>query len=50
MILIPDVVLNEENRFLDDITLNDMEEALGIPARKIKSTPEGLIKGIIEEG
>jgi hypothetical protein len=35
---------------LDDITLNDMEEALGIPARKIKSTPEGLIKGIIEEG
>jgi hypothetical protein len=27
-----------------------MEEALGIPARKIKSTPEGLIKGIIEEG
>lgn len=50
MILIPDVVLNEENIFLDDITLNDMEEALGIPARKIKSTPEGLIKGIIEEG
>ena len=35
-ILIPDVVLNEENRFLDDITLNDIEEALGIPARKIK--------------
>ncbi|MDP2755757.1 MAG: DUF512 domain-containing protein [Nitrospirota bacterium] len=50
MILIPDVVLNEENRFLDNITLNDMEEALSIPARKIKSTPEGLIKGIIEEG
>ncbi|NCO67857.1 MAG: DUF512 domain-containing protein [Nitrospirae bacterium CG_4_10_14_0_8_um_filter_41_23] len=49
-ILIPDVVLNEENRFLDDITLNDIEEALGIPARKIKSTPEGLIKGIIEDG
>jgi putative radical SAM enzyme (TIGR03279 family) len=50
MILIPDTALNEENRFLDDITLNDIEEALGIPARKIKSTPEGLIKGIIEEG
>jgi len=50
IILVPDIVLNEENRFLDDITLNDMEEALGIPARKIKSTPEGLIKGIIEEG
>ncbi|MEW6417336.1 MAG: DUF512 domain-containing protein [Nitrospirota bacterium] len=47
-ILIPDVVLNEENRFLDDITLNNVEEALGIPVRKIKSTPEGLIKGIAE--
>lgn len=50
IILIPDVVLNEENIFLDNITLNDMEEALGIHARKIKSTPEGLIKGIIEGG
>lgn len=50
MILIPDVVLNEENRFLDNITLNNVEEALGIPARKIKSTPEGLIKGIAEGG
>jgi putative radical SAM enzyme (TIGR03279 family) len=50
MILLPDVVLNEENRLLDNITLNDIEEALGIPARKIKSTPEGLIKGITEGG
>ena len=47
-ILIPDVVLNEENRFLDDITLNDVEEALGITVKKIKPTPEGLIKGIAE--
>jgi putative radical SAM enzyme (TIGR03279 family) len=50
MILLPDVVLNEENRLLDNITLNNIEEALGIPARKIKSTPEGLIKGITEGG
>jgi putative radical SAM enzyme (TIGR03279 family) len=49
MILIPDTVLNEENIFLDDITLKDIEEALGIPVRKIKSTPDGLIKGIAEE-
>jgi len=47
-ILIPDVVLNEENRFLDDITLNDVEEALGITVKKIKPTPEGLVKGIAE--
>jgi putative radical SAM enzyme (TIGR03279 family) len=48
-ILVPDVVLNGEDRFLDDITLRDVEEALGIPARKIESTPEGLLRGIMEE-
>jgi hypothetical protein len=50
MILIPDVVLNEENRFLDNISIQNVEEALGIPTRKIKSTPEGLLKGIAEGG
>jgi len=49
-ILIPDVTLDGEDRFLDDITLRDVGEALGIPARKIASTPDGLIKGIEEEG
>ena len=44
--LIPDVVLNGEDRFLDDITLHDVEEALGIPVRKIASTPDGLIDGL----
>lgn len=48
IILVPDVVLNEEKKFLDDITLNDMEESLGIPVKKITSTPEGLVKGIVE--
>lgn len=48
MILVPDVVLNEENKFLDDITLDDMEASLGIPAKKIDSTPEGLLKVILE--
>ena len=49
-ILVPDVVLNGKNRFLDNVSINDMEEALGIPAKKIKSTPEGLIKVITEKG
>jgi NifB/MoaA-like Fe-S oxidoreductase len=47
MILVPDVVLNEENKFLDDITLEDIEESLGIAARKISSTPDGLLEGLI---
>jgi NifB/MoaA-like Fe-S oxidoreductase len=46
ILLIPDVVLNGEDRFLDNITLHDIEEALGIPARKIASTPEGLTNGL----
>jgi putative radical SAM enzyme (TIGR03279 family) len=45
-ILIPDVVLNGEDKFLDDVTLNDVEEAIGLPVKKIQSTPDGLIKGI----
>jgi putative radical SAM enzyme (TIGR03279 family) len=48
MILIPEVVLDNEDRFLDDVTLPDMEEALKIPVRKISATPEGLLKGLAE--
>jgi len=48
MILVPDVVLNCDDRFLDDVTLNDIKDALGIHVKKISSTPEGLIKGIFE--
>ncbi|HMK50132.1 MAG TPA: DUF512 domain-containing protein [Thermodesulfovibrionales bacterium] len=48
MILVPDVVLNTKDRFLDDVTLQDIKDALGIPVKKISSTPEGIIKGISE--
>jgi putative radical SAM enzyme (TIGR03279 family) len=47
-ILVPDVVLDDQDRFLDNVTLDDMQEALGIPVKKISPTPEGLIKGISE--
>jgi putative radical SAM enzyme (TIGR03279 family) len=51
MVLVPDVVLKDgEDIFLDDFTLKDMEEALGMPVKKIESTPEGLIQGIAREG
>jgi hypothetical protein len=46
ILLVPDVVLDGEDRFLDNITLRDLEEALGMPARKIASTPDGLINGL----
>lgn len=47
-VLVPDVVLNCDDLFLDDITLRDVEEALGISARKIESTPEGFLRGIMD--
>ena len=46
MLLIPDIVLNQENRFLDDVTLNNVEEAIRIPAARIQATPDGLIEGM----
>ncbi len=49
IILVPDVVLNDEDKFLDDISISELEEAVGVPAKKIESTPEGLVKGILEE-
>jgi len=48
MILMPDVVLNGEDKFLDDISLCDVEETVHLPVKKIRSDPEGLIRGITE--
>lgn len=48
ILLVPDVVLDTEDRFLDNVTLRDIEEALGVPARKIAATPDGLINGLAE--
>lgn len=47
ILLIPDIVLkSEETVFLDDISIKDVEEALGIHTVVIEATPEGLIKGL----
>jgi putative radical SAM enzyme (TIGR03279 family) len=48
VILVPDVMLDREDRFLDDIALKDLETALNVSARKVICTPEGLVKGIAE--
>lgn len=48
-LLIPDVMLREgRDMFLDNVTLKDMEENLGIKAKIIESTPEGLLKGVTD--
>ncbi len=48
-LLVPNVTLrDEDDKFLDNITIKDMEENLGMQVRPIDSTPEGLLKGITD--
>jgi len=49
-LLVPDVTLKQdENVFLDNVTIKDMEESLGMKVIPIESTPEGLLRGITDE-
>ncbi len=46
-LLVPDVMLKEgTDVFLDNVSLKDMAESLGINVRAIEPTPEGLLRGI----
>jgi len=49
-LLIPNVTLRSgSDVFLDNVSLKDMEETLGINVKAIEPTPEGLMKGITDE-
>lgn len=49
-LLVPDVTLRDrKDTFLDNVTLKDLEEALGMRVMPIESTPEGLLKGVLNE-
>ncbi len=49
ILLVPDVVMREgEHVFLDDISVGDLEELLGIRAVVIKSTPRGLVDAVTD--
>lgn len=50
MLLVPDVVLDCQDRFLDDVTLNDVKEALGMAVKKIRSAPDGIIEAFAVAG
>jgi putative radical SAM enzyme (TIGR03279 family) len=46
-LLVPNVLLKDgDDVFLDNVTLKDMEESLGMKVIPIEPTPAGLIKGI----
>jgi putative radical SAM enzyme (TIGR03279 family) len=49
-LLVPDVVLKEgTDMLLDNVTLRDLEESLGMNVVAIEATPLGLLKGITDE-
>ncbi len=49
-LLVPDVTLREGSEmFLDNVTLKDLGESLGMQIKVIDSTPGGLLKGIQDE-
>ncbi len=49
-LLVPDIVLKEgTDMLLDNVTLRDLEESLGMNVVAIESTPLGLMKGITDE-
>ncbi|MEK6527396.1 MAG: DUF512 domain-containing protein [Nitrospirota bacterium] len=48
-LLIPNVVLRDgQNMFLDNVTLKDIEENLGMHVKVIEPTPEGILKEITQ--
>ncbi|GAB4542207.1 MAG: DUF512 domain-containing protein [Thermodesulfovibrionia bacterium] len=48
-LFVPDVTLKHgEGVFLDNVTIMDLEESLGMRVIPIESTPEGLLKGITD--
>ncbi|MDH4027446.1 MAG: DUF512 domain-containing protein [Nitrospirota bacterium] len=49
-LLVPDVTLRSESDvFLDNVTIRELEESLGMRVRVIESSPEGLLRGIMDE-
>jgi len=49
ILLVPDVALKEdEDLFLDDVSLKNVEEATGLKTLRIESTPQGLVDAISE--
>jgi NifB/MoaA-like Fe-S oxidoreductase len=47
ILLVPNVVLKEgDSLFLDDVTLRDLEDVLGVRTAAIGSTPKGLVDAI----
>jgi len=48
LLLLPDVLLKDgEDLFLDDVSVKDISEILGVKVCVIESTPKGILQGIL---
>ncbi len=45
-LIIPEIMVRQE-RFLDDVTLEQLEEAVRAPVRVVETHPRGLIEGVL---
>ena len=51
VLLLPDCMLrHEQDKFLDDLTVADVERELGVPVRVVGTGGEDLLRGILELG
>ncbi|MBJ6802630.1 DUF512 domain-containing protein [Geomonas propionica] len=49
LVLVPDVMLKEgEGVFLDDLTLDDVEQQLGAEVQVVESTPYGIYEALVQ--
>ncbi|MCK8827597.1 DUF512 domain-containing protein [Natroniella acetigena] len=49
IVIIPDIVLNEENLFLDDLTWDEFESQIPAEARRANNEPSDLVEQIVRE-
>jgi len=49
-IILPDIVLNEDKVFLDDLTVEELEERLSVPVSVVPSDGKGFVKDLIKLG
>ena len=48
--LVPDVMLDDEERFIDGVTLGEVSERTGVRMRPVRTSGEGLLKALVGAG
>jgi putative radical SAM enzyme (TIGR03279 family) len=48
VVLVPDVAFRDGRVLLDDMTLDDLQECVGVPVRVAAATPHGIVEALLE--